>query len=174
MKIKTAFFAITTLLSIGLAAVAAQEPVSNEMQPAMKPGEIRNNAIRQLGLSRDQLQQIRRLNMDRKPQMDAAQMRLREANQALDEAIYSDTVNEAEFQRRLRDFQAAQAEVARIRFAGEFGVRRVLTPDQLVRFRRLRQRFEDARQPGLVRRAEQDSMRPFRPVQRLDKKRPGN
>lgn len=128
---------------ICLGGAFAQEPPPDGPGPMARPGE----AIRQLGLSRDQLQQIRRLNMGRKPQMDAAQMRLRDANRALDEVIYGDNVSDAEFQLKLRELQAAQAEVARIRFAGELSVRRVLTPDQLVRFRKLRQRFEEERPP---------------------------
>lgn len=112
----------------------------------MNEGEFRATALRQLGLTRPQMQLIQRLNRERKPLMDAAQMRLRRANKALDEAIYSDDASEELFQTRLKDLQAAQAEVVRLRFAHEFGVRRVLTPEQLIRFRQMRDRFERARQ----------------------------
>lgn len=141
------------------------EVQSQEMRPAAnQPQDIRANVLRQLGLSREQIQQIRRMNIERKPLMDAAQERFREANRALDEAIYADQVNEADVQSRLRDVQLAQAEVARIRFMNELAVRRILTPDQLIRFRELRQRFEQARE-NFQNRRPMDGERPAnRPV----------
>jgi Spy/CpxP family protein refolding chaperone len=75
--------------------------------------------------------------------MEAALNRLREANLALDAAIYADSVDEEVFEARLKDQQLAQAEVARLRFTSELAVRKILTPDQLTRFRDLRQRFAD-------------------------------
>lgn len=111
-----------------------------------KPVDMRTAVLGQLSLSRDQLQQIRRVNQERKPLMDAAQARLRDANKVLDEAIYSDQMDEPGFQAKLKEAQAAQAEVVRIRFINEFAVRRILTPEQLVRFRVLRQKFEEDRQ----------------------------
>lgn len=128
----------------------AQETKPVEAQDGPNPAvnqqpDIRTNALRQLGLSREQAQQIRRMNMERKPLMDAAQQRLRESNRSLDEAIYADQVNETDVQARLKDLQLAQAEVARIRFMNELSVRKILTPEQLTRFRELRQRFEQVR-----------------------------
>lgn len=74
--------------------------------PPQRPisGEDRPNLLRELGLSPDQIQQIRRMNQSRKPLMEEAAKRLRDANRALDMAIYSDAVNEEEFVARLRDF----------------------------------------------------------------------
>ncbi|MFM9905252.1 MAG: Spy/CpxP family protein refolding chaperone [Pyrinomonadaceae bacterium] len=111
-----------------------------------QPQDVRGNALRQLGLSKEQIQQIRRLNMERKPLMDEAQRRFREANRALDEAIYADQVNDADVQNRLREVQLSQAEVAKVRYMNELSVRRILTQEQLIRFRELRQRFEKARE----------------------------
>jgi Spy/CpxP family protein refolding chaperone len=103
-----------------------------------------------LGLTPDQFRQIRKMNQARKPEMDRAAMRLRMANRALDESIYADTVDEAAFQGRLKELQAAQADVARLRFTSELGVRKILTPEQLARFRELRQQFAPPQpdQPG--------------------------
>ncbi|HEY2847452.1 MAG TPA: hypothetical protein VGI80_06520, partial [Pyrinomonadaceae bacterium] len=66
------------------------------------------------------------------------QQRVREANQALDRAIYADNVDENEVKARLNDLQQAQAEIARIRFTNELAIRRILTPEQLAHFRDLR------------------------------------
>ena len=128
-------------------AILAQDTKQGEIQPTPTPvKDVRTTALAQLGLTKEQVQEIRRINVARKPLMDEAQKNLREANRLLDEAIYSDQVNETDVQLRLKDAQTAQAEVARIRFMNEFAVRRVLTPEQLVRFRELRQRFEQARE----------------------------
>jgi Spy/CpxP family protein refolding chaperone len=141
---------------------AEAQTIQDERPAANQQQDVRGNVLRQLGLSREQIQQIRRMNMARKPIMDAAQRRFREANRALDEAIYADNVNETEIQARLKELQLAQADVAMIRFTSELAIRKVLTPDQLVRFRDLRQRFEQARDNFQTRRqANQD-----RPVNR--------
>lgn len=142
------YFQFILLIAVAFLAAFpsnAQESPDEPQTNTAKQPDFRTNALRQLGLTREQLQRIRRLNQERKPRMDDAQMRLRRANRALDEAIYSDTATDAEIEQRLKDFQAAQADVVRIRFTGELGVRRILTSEQLMRFRALRDRFEQNR-----------------------------
>ena len=78
--------------------------------------------------------------------MQEAQRRLRDANRALDKAIYADLVNDSDVQGCLREFQAAQADLAKLRFENELAVRKLLTPEQLTKFRNLRQRFEQQMQ----------------------------
>ncbi len=148
-----------------IVAVTAQESIDGPMAGPNRPRDFRTNALRQLGLSRDQLQRIRRLNRERAPLINTAQMRLREANRALDESIYSDNASDSEFQARLKDFQMAQAEVVKIRFMHEFGVRQILTREQLMRFRQIRRRFEESRMP-----ADRNAIRPAET--RLNKQRP--
>jgi Spy/CpxP family protein refolding chaperone len=101
----------------------------------------RPNLLAELDLSSEQIQQIRRINADKRPLMREAQMKIREANRRLDAAIYADRADEAEIQTRLKDVQAAQAEVSKIRSMTEYAVRLVLTPAQLLKFREVRQRF---------------------------------
>jgi Spy/CpxP family protein refolding chaperone len=152
----------SSLLAIGFAAhVSAQSQQSESASLPAKPAEVRSNALKQLGLSREQMLEIRKINQARRPQMEQAQERLRAANRALDAAIYADSVSEDVFQARLKDFHAAQTEVARIRFVGELAIRRVLNADQLGRFRQLRERFERGRQGGEVGGA-MPKQRPFR------------
>ena len=152
-------------------AVAAQDQRSTEMPPAdlqHQPNsqpDGRGNLLRQLGLSREQIEQIRRIQGERGPEIRDAQRRFRQANRALDEAIYADDVNETEVQARLRDVQTAQAEVQRLRYLNELAVRRVLTSEQLVRFRELRDRFEQARKNA-------EPNRPFRNMRPMMRQRP--
>ncbi len=147
---KTVLLMILALIcaTIGVAQEAKPPegpPPQEKRPPAIQPHDTRADILHQLGLSDDQIQQIRSLNIEKRPLMDEAQKRFREANRALDEAIYADQVNEADVQARLTEVQLAQAEVAKLRFMNELAVRRILTQEQLVRFRELRQRFEKVR-----------------------------
>jgi len=111
-----------------------------------RPAGQQVDILRQLGLTKEQAQRIRRANMERKPLLEAAQAKFREANLALDEAIYADVLNEEEVKLRLKEAQIAQAELIRVRFTNELMIRRVLTPEQLTRFREMRQRFAAGRE----------------------------
>lgn len=147
--IKTLILLISAL--VFASAVSAQEAKPAEGLPeymhpsANQPHDIRANVLPQLGLTEEQIQQISRVNAEKRPLMYAAQKRFREANRALDEVIYADQVNESDFQARLKDLQLAQAEVAKLRFMNELAVRRILSPEQLIHFREIRQKFEKAR-----------------------------
>jgi Spy/CpxP family protein refolding chaperone len=142
-RIKFLSFAFALLvLSFIFPAVRAQEvPPANEPQTGAERPVQRPNLLQELGLTPDQIQQIRRINQSRRPLMQEAQTRLREANRALDEAIYADAPNEFEIQEKLKAAQTAQAEVIKTRAQTEYAVRKVLTPEQLVKFRNLRQRL---------------------------------
>ncbi|MBP7415352.1 MAG: hypothetical protein KA831_01775 [Pyrinomonadaceae bacterium] len=147
LRVAAFSLAVLIFVSAGFAQdTKPVEPQDGQNQGANQQPDIRTNALRQLGLSREQVQQIRRMNMERKPLMDEAQNRLRMANRSLDDAIYADQVNDADVQARLKELQLAQADVARIRFMNELSVRKILTPEQLVRFREIRQRFEQVRE----------------------------
>jgi Spy/CpxP family protein refolding chaperone len=173
--LKYPLFLLVVAFSLATITYGQEEPDEDAppqqwQRPANPPRDFRNNVLRQLGLSTEQVEQIRKINIERRPQMEAAQTTLREANRALDAAIYADVVNDADVQARLLQAQAAQAEVAKIRFMNELAVRRILTPEQLVRFRELRQRFEEERQEFRRRRGQEN--RPFRPRQNNRMKNP--
>jgi Spy/CpxP family protein refolding chaperone len=141
----------------------AGEPRPDVQQPSPNQQDVRGNMLRQLGLSPEQIQQIRRINQERKPLMEEAQRRFREANRSLNEAIYANEVNDADFQARLKEVQVAQADIQRLRFTNELAVRRILTPEQLVRFRDLRDRFEKERQ-------NLEQARPFRNMRQIERR----
>lgn len=103
----------------------------------MRPQKL----LEQLGLSREQVQQLKQINKEKQPLMREAQDKLRDANRALDLAIYADKLSEDDVQARLKDVQTAQAEVFRMRSMTELAVRKVLTAEQLAKFRQLREDF---------------------------------
>ena len=138
-------FVLFALLAFGLVSTASAQrnlqPVGDRPPPDERGEAKRPNLLRILGLSPAQMMQVRRVNQARKSQMDDAQGRLRDANQALDEAIYADNFDQAAFDSRLKEVQAAQADLARLRFTNEMNIRKILTPEQLARFRDLRRQF---------------------------------
>ncbi|HEX9960372.1 MAG TPA: periplasmic heavy metal sensor [Pyrinomonadaceae bacterium] len=138
------FSLIMTLFVFGFVVAetkAQDEMPPDEQRPPMERQRRRPNLLEELNLSREQIQQIRRINQARRPLMQEAQMRFRQANRALDEAIYADSPNETDVQARMKEVQLAQAEVIKIRTTSELAIRKVLTPEQLVKFRELRERF---------------------------------
>ena len=104
----------------------------------------RPKLLPELGLTKDQIQQIRRINVQLRPQMQAAKKRLDDANFALDEAIYGDKASDSDIQERMKEVQLAHAEMIKNRTFSETSIRKVLTPAQLIRFREMRQRFKPA------------------------------
>lgn len=135
---KKNFLIITILTLILSVAGMAQEFTDG---PDAKTQPKRPNLLKELNLDQSQMQQIRRIYGERGPQMKQAQMRLREANRALDDAIYDQETNEPQIQSLMKDVQSAQMEVIRLRTQTETDVRRVLTREQLIKFRDLRRQF---------------------------------
>lgn len=143
------YLVLSAVLSI--MASAGLSYAQNAPPPRQAVDQGRPKLLQELGLSPEQLQKVREMNQTRKPLMEEAVRHMRDANRALDAAIYNDTLNEDDISLKLRDFQAAQAEVAKLRFQSELALRRILTPDQLTRFRTLRERFARAREGMLDR-----------------------
>jgi len=96
------------------------------------------NLLQQLDLSPEQRTQIRTIREQNKDELNAATRRLRQAQRALDDAVYDDNANETLVEERAREVAAAQAEVVRRRALTELQINRVLTPTQLSKFRALR------------------------------------
>jgi len=141
-------FKFLSLVFAGLLIVFSSSAVKaqDEMPPTDAPGkqfarQRRPNLMAELGLTQNQRQQIRRINVEKRPLLREAQQRLREANRNLDQAIYADNVIESEIQARLKEVQTAQAELIKMRLTNELAVRRLLTAEQLSKFRDLRERF---------------------------------
>jgi len=154
---------------LGTAVYGQDGPPPNPEPGVNRPRDDRPNLMAQLGLSQDQIQQFRKLNAEHRPLMNEAQKRLRDANRELDMAIYADIVSDEAVHAKLKVFQDAQAEVNRLRFSNELNIRRILTQDQLVRFRDMRRQFAEMNgrqqrqnnRPGMV-----DQHRDGPPMQR--------
>ncbi|MFN0279695.1 MAG: Spy/CpxP family protein refolding chaperone [Pyrinomonadaceae bacterium] len=116
-------------------------PAVERLPLILPPRNLGPSTLKQLGLTDEQMQQIRKLkNLTLRLE---ASKRLREATRLLDEAIYADYADEADIQNKLQKLHEAQAEVARLKYMNELAVRRLLTQEQLIRFRELRQRYDE-------------------------------
>ncbi len=166
-KLTILFFSVLLLLFIFSTAFAQNENRDN-------PPPIRQNLLRELDLTPDQIRQLRILNAQRNPLMQEAQRKLREANRNLDQAIYADVIDEADLRLKLKEVQTAQAEVSKIRAMSEFEVRKVLTPEQLARFRDLREKFSQRLNENQQRRQNRRQNRPIRQQNNTNQNPPVN
>ena len=115
-----------------------------------------------LDLSPDQIEQIKAIREQNKDQWHTARQRLRQAQRALDEAIYSDQADEALIEARTREVAEAQTVMVRMRAMTELKIRRVLTPVQLNTLRTLRQQRTAEREQRLREGNDRSPRRPLR------------
>jgi Spy/CpxP family protein refolding chaperone len=92
-----------------------------------------------LNLTQDQIQRIRSINAELREERQAAGMRLRLAQRALTEAIQSSTPDEMLISQRSKEVADAQANTIRLRSLTEARILQVLTPEQRIKLRELRQ-----------------------------------
>lgn len=138
---------------------------SNERAPGQNDGDL----ITRLNLTQDQVRQIREIRMNNAEEMRNTRQRMIRAQNALDEAIYADSVDESAIEAHASDLAAAQAAVARLRALTELRIRRLLTPEQLNLLRSFRQQARERGRQDQRRRQDssafQERQRPngFRP-----------
>jgi Spy/CpxP family protein refolding chaperone len=180
-------FSKVLLLALFSAQVSAQSPTpQNPIQPAQTQTQTTqaNQASQlpdfaQLNLLPEQIQKIRAINAELKDQRQAANLKLRQAQRALAEAVESATPDEALIDQRSHELADAQATTIRLRSLAESRILQVMTPEQRIRLREMRQRNQALRRqanqqqlPGNVVRQRQQrgqrnaNMAPLRPNQR--------
>jgi Spy/CpxP family protein refolding chaperone len=146
-------FAILLLLLIGAATMTRAQNAQNPLDPAQTQTQrqTQTNQVPDLGplnLTPDQIQKIRTINAELKDQRQAAIQRVRQAQRALTEAIESPTPNEALIDQRSHEVADAQAATIRLRSLTEARILQVLTPEQRIRLREMRQRNQALRRGG--------------------------
>ena len=154
---------ILLLLLFAAAAFSQIDPGNDDDAPPVRRGEI---IARVLGLTPEQSTEIRNLNRSGREKIRNAQENLRTARSELDQAIYADTYDEIIVQNKIKAVADAQAEIVKLRTENEVAVRRLLTPEQVVKFRDLRQRFADQRENRQRRRQQQRPNRRQNPLRR--------
>jgi Spy/CpxP family protein refolding chaperone len=156
--------ALALLCFSTLLASAQESSPAPSSEVEQNAGNQNGDLIRTLGLTPEQLIKIRTIREQHKQERQLATERLRNAQKALDAAIYSDETSEAVVEENARELAAAQTAVIRLRAMTEFNIRRVLTPEQLGTLRELRLRQAERR------RLERQMGQP----RRLRNRQPGN
>jgi Spy/CpxP family protein refolding chaperone len=146
MKYAKLFLVLFSAIAAGSSGAYAQDgPPPGDGPRDERADDRRPNLLAELGLSREQVQQIGRMNRERRPAIRDSRLRMQDAARNLDMAIYGDVVNDADVKARLREFQVAEVELSRLRFESELAFRKILTPEQLIKFRELRRQFAEER-----------------------------
>lgn len=156
-----AFGLALALLPLDGVTASAQSATQAPRQAAspQRPARPRaGNLVQRLNLTPEQRRQLREIRAQGEPETRELTRRVRLARRALDEAIYSDAVEESLVEQRTRELSAAQSALMRLRAATELKVRRVLTAEQLQTFRELRR--QAARQQLLQRRLRNAGQQP--------------
>ena len=165
MKSKNPLILFFTLLLMVLtfsAARAQEQAPDDNPRPVARPFKI----MQELGLTREQIQQIRRIQQARRPIMQDAQLRWQAARRDLDAAMYADDTSEEQMKELTRTAMAAQSEFLKERTLTEYLIRKVLTPEQLIKFRELRE--------GLMRRVKEQRNAPADDAPETEPQRPLN
>jgi Spy/CpxP family protein refolding chaperone len=121
----------------GRAQVGQPAPVDPQQETAPRPEQSLNiaDALNLTPEQRAQMQTIRRESAD---EFRRANLRVTTGEKALDDAIYSEDADEAVIQQRARELAEAMATRIRVRTSIDLRVRRILTTEQLVTLRDLR------------------------------------
>jgi len=140
-SIKLGALALTVVL-FGLAGGIAAQTTQTENSSPMVQTQTADPAnqmadLRRLDLKPDQIQKIRVIFQELKDERQAANLKLRQAQRALTEAIESPSPDEALIAQRSREVAAAQANPIRLRSVSEARILQVLTPEQSAKFRNL-------------------------------------
>ena|SRR5689334_2438708 len=134
MKLTATFFMAVVLLLAATRPSRAQEPAQTALAP---------DPIEQLRLTPEQRQRIRMIANQTKEERQMINLRVRQANIALDQALDADTMDETLLEQRVTELAAAQAAQLRMRIQMEMRIRRELNPEQLATLRRLRLQVRD-------------------------------
>src|SRR6266536_611469 len=141
-------FAILLLLATICGQAKAQAVQQTPNDHAQTQVNQADQILGPLNLTPDQIQKIRAINMELKDQRQAANLRFRQAQRTLAEAIESPNPNETLIEQRSHEVADAQATAIRLRSLTEARILQVLTPEQRIRLREIRQRNQAMRRAG--------------------------
>jgi len=142
---------LVLLLSVAelLAQAQTQNPQISPAEATQTQNQAQTNQpnpipdLGPLNLTPDQVQKIKIIYADTKDQRQAVNIRVRQAQRSLAEAIESSTPNEPLIEQRSHELADARADAARLRSLTEARIlHEVLTPEQRVRVREMRQRAQ--------------------------------
>jgi Spy/CpxP family protein refolding chaperone len=126
-------------LSVAIQAQSTAQQENSGDPPQTQAQAQADQMLGALNLTPDQVHKIRSINADLQEQRDEANLRLRLAQRSLREAIQSPTPDETLISQRSKEVADAQANTIRLRSLREARILQVLSPEQRVTLRELRQ-----------------------------------
>ena len=135
-------FIIAAAMFVTLSSAIQAQVTQPQQNAGDAPPAQTNQADQMLGplnLTQDQIQKIRSINAELRAEREDANLRLRMAQRSLREAIQSVTPDETLISQRSKEVADAQANTIRLRSLTEARILQVLTPEQRIRLRELRQ-----------------------------------
>jgi Spy/CpxP family protein refolding chaperone len=139
------------LLLAFFVSARAQTAAQNQTAPQTPQNNVANqppqaqNLPAQLSLTPQQEQQWREINREFRGQEMTAGMKLRQSRLALNEAMESANPNEEIIKQRAKELADAQSAVTQIQALRQARVLQILTPDQRVKLKEIRERAQGIR-----------------------------
>jgi Spy/CpxP family protein refolding chaperone len=140
---------------IAVPSISGQTVQDQQPGPPMpQQRRLAVDPIRQLNLSPEQLQQIRTIRERNQKERAAITERVRETNRALEAVLDAESPDEALVEQRMQEASAAQAAAMRMRILTEVRIRKVLTAEQRILLRTMRQEASHMRRERPLRNAD--------------------
>lgn len=145
------------LLCLSFPAIAQEPSVSNNAPSATAVNTRRRQPrrvdlgralVRRLNLTPEQVTQLREIRQQSTLERRTIAARLRQAERALDAAIFADGTDEPLIEQRVQRVAEVQREIVRLRASTELKIRRLLTAQQLQALREMRERKRMRRANG--------------------------
>jgi Spy/CpxP family protein refolding chaperone len=117
------------------------ERVERPKLPPAQQQRMRAEILRQIRLTPEQQMRLMEIRRSHEDELISAGRRVRQARQALEQAIMNEHYDEALIRRRAEELAAAQAESIKLQAQIRAEVRKVLTADQVRRYVELEREF---------------------------------
>lgn len=136
MKLK--LLTLSFILLLSSLSIFAQK--SNDDKKPKRSNHL-DRLKRVLNLSEEQVKKMREVRKRTSKPLQQSRMAFRLARKELDNAIYAENPNEKEISLKIEKLVQAQTKLTRVHALREYEVRKILKPDQLERFLKLRKGF---------------------------------
>jgi Spy/CpxP family protein refolding chaperone len=105
----------------------------------------REKAIKELGITSEQQGRMRTIYQEHQDEIASANRKVRQARQSFQQAIMSEQLDEGLVNKRIDDLAAAQMDQVKNQARLTAELRKVLTPDQVVKFNELQRQIRERR-----------------------------
>lgn len=135
--------AVLLLAFVSASTYSQTSDAQNQTAPAAQTQNAPAQSLpAQLNFTPQQVQQWREINREFRDQEVAANLKFRQARLALNEAMESQSPNEGVIKQRAKDVADAQSAVTQLQALRQARVLQILTPEQRVKLKEIRERAQ--------------------------------